>query len=75
MTDPMEPMEAILDLSELPYRLKCACGSILVASDNPIPIEISQQLVRVPCTKCVSPDDFLKQVAEQNTNQNTTEEN
>ena len=37
---------------DMPYTIKCACGNIIVAGDEPIPEHIKVLVRGVPCSEC-----------------------
>lgn len=46
-----------------PYRLFChLCGKTIMASEVPIPIDLQEFLEGTPCSECISPEDYLKEL-------------
>jgi len=46
--------------TDMPYQLKCKCGNITMACDEPIPDWIVSQVKNTPCSKCVKPSEYIK---------------
>ena len=43
------------------HRLNCyRCGNVILASKKPLPQKVRDLLIEVPCSKCVDPKDYLK---------------
>lgn len=48
---------------DMPYKLYCCklgCTNIIVASDKPIDVYIQIVAENIPCSKCVAPLNYLK---------------
>jgi len=49
-------------LKDMKYNVYCSCGNRVMASDEPIPSFILMAIKVVPCSKCVKPEDYLKEL-------------
>lgn len=44
------------------HVLRCKCGNITMACDEPIPKAIVAACKDVPCSECVTPDKYIESV-------------
>lgn len=50
-------------MPDMKYKMNCyRCGKVIVTSPTPIPQAIRDEFVETPCSKCVDPMEFYKQL-------------
>lgn len=47
---------------DMKYQVKCKCGNITAASNDPIPVEWKLFMVGVPCSVCKRPMEYLNEL-------------
>jgi hypothetical protein len=61
------PTQFIPPLPEFPYRIYCCiCRNTIAAAETPIPKKLLDQMQNVPCSRCVSTEDFIERERKNN---------